>query len=346
MCSSPTGPGEGLRGFEVDYADGDLSADFAEAINYLTHVAAEPQDRDGPPHSALQPSQVEPSRLWSLLDIMRKFDLNTLAQHLLQLVEDRNWCDRIAHMDGADQDVTRQQWAHFVRQFNELEELASSAEFPTAFANVSALNATIDLGRPPNVSHLEADLRHVTDMFMNDVERCSFLRVPVSLRRYVDNDTLFGSSVATAFPSANMDLRAAGNCLAADCNTAAVFHLMRAVEWALRALGTHLGFRQLRAQKKSGKRKYVPISHLEWEKVIDQLQLRVDRRVEKMRPGKRKQGIQQFYYPLLQEIRAIRDAWRNHVMHSRSEYSGADALAIMGHVERLMVTLATRVSET
>jgi hypothetical protein len=182
-------------------------------------------------------------------------------------------------------------------------------------------------------------------MFLNDLAECKFLRVPKGLHSYVDSDALLGFTVAKAFASARPDLKAAGNCLAADCNTAAVFHMMRAVEWALRALGTHLGFRQLRAVKKSGKRKYVPISHLEWEKIIDQLQVRVDRRIEKMRPGKRKQEAQEFYYPALQEVRAIRDAWRNHVMHSRAEYSEEDATAILGHVRRLMTTLATKVSE-
>jgi hypothetical protein len=173
----------------------------------------------------------------------------------------------------------------------------------------------------------------------------AFLRVPSPLAKYVDKSELFGHDVAVAFPSATADLRQAGNCLAADCNTAAVFHLMRAVEWALRALAVHLGFRQMRITKKSGVRKYVPLSHLEWEKVLDALQSRVDRRVERMRPGKRKQQVQEFYYPVLQEIRAMRDAWRNHVMHSRAEYSEADAVAVLGHVERLMVTLSRRVSE-
>lgn len=172
-----------------------------------------------------------------------------------------------------------------------------------------------------------------------------FLKVPAGYRDLVDNREPFGAKVRSAFPSAADDLREAGNCLAADCNTAAVFHLMRAVEWALRALGAHLGFRQLRARKKSGRRHYVPISHLEWEKILNQLQTRVDAHVERMKPGRRKQQTQEFYYAALQDIRALRDAWRNHVMHGRSQYSAEATSAVMAHVKRLMSSLATRVSE-
>ena len=278
---------------------------------------------------------------------MRRFQLDTLTRHLVDLVEDREWCFRLRALDDADRKISKDQWKHIWDRFRELMDLASEAEFRSAFASVNALCATYDADNgPPNISALESDVRHVVDMFLHDLDFSTFLMVPSRQSHFVDNDAIFGDAVYEAFPSARMDLRSAGNCLAADCNTAAVFHLMRAIEWALRALAVHLGFRQMRVQKKSGVIKHVPLSHLEWEKVLDQLQTRVDRRIERMRPGKRKQGMQEFYYPILQEIRAMRDAWRNHVMHTRAEYGAEDALAIKGHVDRLMVKLASRVSES
>jgi hypothetical protein len=277
---------------------------------------------------------------------MRTFDLNDLSQQLLHLMDYLEWCARRRVLDNAEEELSKEDWQEVVRDFSQLEAVATTAEFPTAFANIAALNARIDADTPLNFFQLETEIYHIRDMFLVDIERSAFLSVPRALRHYLDNEKPFGILVSNAFPSAATDLREAGNCLAADCNTAAVFHLMRAVEWALRALGTNLGFRQLRARKQSGKVKYVPVSHLEWEKIINQLQVRVDKRVEKMRPGKRKQEIQQFYYPVLEEVRAIRDAWRNHVMHSRAEYSAEDAAVIMAHVKRLMVKLASRVCET
>jgi hypothetical protein len=294
---------------------------------------------------AVCPVRLESHRLWSLWDIMRLFNVEEITDHLLHLAEEEARYERIEMLGRSDETVDKGDWNFLLKQFRELEDIAAKSRFRSAFACMDAVNGRVDARFPPDVSRIQAELRHIRDMFVNDISLCSFLMVPESMATDVDNDALFGETVATAFPSAAADLREAGNCLAADCNTAAVFHLMRAVEWALRALGVHLGFRQLRAQKKSGVRKYVPVSHLEWEKIIDQLQGKVDKRVEKMRPGRRKQGIQEFYYPVLQDIRAIRDAWRNHVMHSRAQYSAGDAMAIKGHVERLMVKLSGRVSE-
>ena len=64
-----------------------------------------------------------------------------------------------------------------------------------------------------------------------------------------------------------------------------------------------------------------------------------------MRPGKVKQSAQEFYYPALQDVRGIKDAWRNHVMHTRREYTALEADAILEHVKRLMATLAPKVKE-
>jgi len=123
--------------------------------------------------------------------------------------------------------------------------------------------------------------------------------------------------------------------------------MMRAVEWGMRALCVHLGFRQFRTRnKKTGKIKYRSIAYSDWETNLNQLQDRVDKKIERIRRGPQRQRDQEFYYPVLQDIRGIRDAWRNHTMHTRREYTGKEADAILEHVRRLVVTLSTRVSET
>jgi len=276
---------------------------------------------------------------------MRVSKVGELVEKIMDLMTTIEWCARRRVLDDAHSSLSKEEWRNLCRELMEVELLAADCEFPRAFEVLTALNGRLSDDAPQNFFQVESDINHVVAMIRSDAHSATFVQVPHAFRSRLNNDGPFGSQVADAFPSACTDLREAFNCIAADCNTAAVFHFMRAVEWALRALATDLGFRQLRVQKKSGKRKYVPLSHLEWEKILDQLQLKVDKRVEQMRPGKRKQAFQQFYYPSLQEIRAMRDAWRNHVMHSRSEYTADDANAIAGHVERLMTRLATRVSE-
>jgi hypothetical protein len=191
-------------------------------------------------------------------------------------------------------------------------------------------------------STMVAELRHVRNALYDEVNKRVFLRVEPDRRDFVNDMEFLGHGVSGAFPSARHDIVEAGNCLAADCNTAGVFHLMRAVEWGLRALCADLGLRRATRRTKSGNKKYTPISYVDWETMLNQLQDKVDMKLTKLKRGNAKQSAQEFYYPILQDIRAIRDAWRNHVMHTRANYNRTDADAVLSHVRRLMGLLATR----
>jgi hypothetical protein len=196
----------------------------------------------------------------------------------------------------------------------------------------------------PDASSIATELRNIIEVIQKETNDVALLRVQYALRNHVDNPKLFGTAVYDAFPSARSDIKEAGNCLAADCNTAAVFHLMRAVEWGLRALCVHLGLSKTKRTQK-GKASYTPLSFSEWEAMLNQLNARVDAKLAKTKRGSTKQELQEFYYPMLQDIRAIRDAWRVHVMHTRRDYSGPEAAAILDRVKRLMTALAEKVSE-
>ena len=197
------------------------------------------------------------------------------------------------------------------------------------------------LSNEPNTSVVSNELRCLFESLLAESRKRKFLRVADTRVTFVDQDALLGQKVCEAFPSARFDIREAGNCLAAECNTAAVFHMMRVVEWGLRALCVKLGFKRLKSKiKKSGQVIYQPVEYSEWERILDALQEKVDRHIAQLKRGPVKQKRQQFYYPALQDIRGIRDAWRNHVMHTRAEYTGEDADAILSHVKRLMKTLA------
>src|SRR5439155_8813783 len=107
----------------------------------------------------------------------------------------------------------------------------------------------------------------------------------------------------------------------------------------------HLGLKKVKTVTKAGKKKYTPISYAEWEHMLNHLHPLVDARITKLKRGSEKQNQQEFYYPILQDIKGIRDAWRNHIMHTRAEYTPKDADAILDHVKRLLVALATRIHE-
>jgi hypothetical protein len=172
-----------------------------------------------------------------------------------------------------------------------------------------------------------------------ELDMIRFAGIPANLVQLFEQDALFGEQVNKAFRSdapgirsAATDIRDAGNCLAADLNTAAVFHLMCAVEQGLRKLADDL---QVVAVKQT-----VPIELATWNEIITELQKKVDERVS--RSDSEGQRTLDSYSALLLEFRAIETFWRNKVMHVRATYTAGEAEMAKNHVERFMKRLADR----
>ena len=238
-----------------------------------------------------------------------------------------------------------------------------------ALKSIEMLARTLHLGRCRRVAataahHIGTDentdvttIKVLMIGVVNDIHRdlgeLAFLFVQKERSKFIDHEPHFDidqpgeqRSVHEAFPNARFDAREAGNCLAADCNTAAVFHMMRVVEWGLRALCVDLGMRRLRCiNKRTGKVTYKPLEYSEWDSILSQLRARTTDKLARLSRGQRKQALQEFYLPAIQDVEAFKDAFRNHVMHSRREYTRKEADAIRDRVQRFMRLLATRVSE-
>jgi hypothetical protein len=231
-----------------------------------------------------------------------------------------------------------------IGQINDLIEPCQRLRFTSSLITMQTSRNWLERGYCEAVG-LPNELNHILDSLMHDLEQSRYYKLDADLEDYFERANLFGDSVREKFPSAAPDIEEAGNCLATNRYTAAVFHLMRVVEWGLRALAVHLGIKKLRSRKKSGKVKLTPVSHSDWEHILDALNDAVNKKIEKLKRGSEKQGAQEFYYPALQDIRAVRDAWRNHVMHTRAVYGRDDAKAIFTHVKRIMGVLSARISE-
>jgi len=158
----------------------------------------------------------------------------------------------------------------------------------------------------------------------------------------------FGEEVFDVFENARYDAEQGALCIATGTSTAAVFHLMRVAEWGVRALGKELGLTRVKEvvkPKPGGKlqkpvTKYVPIQNCVWEKIENQLRLKSDAKLNKLRPGPAKDKKQQFYGSVLTDFHGFKLEWRNHVMHTRGTYEETDALRALTHVERFMRSLA------
>lgn len=189
---------------------------------------------------------------------------------------------------------------------------------------------------------LQAEARHARLEVIKQLKKRKFLRVATDRKKYLDRDDLFGSDVAASFKSALPDVKEAGNCLAAEVGTAAVFHLMRASEIALRALAVDRGVQYPNATVES--------------KQVGDLLVALDSKVKELRntpssnwPSREVMDAQiKFYAEAVLHFRGFNEAWRKHMAHAheRAMYSRDLAHDIMGHVKGLMQLLAAKISET
>ena len=179
-------------------------------------------------------------------------------------------------------------------------------------------------------------MMHLHESLVLDMRRHNFLQLEKG--EFFNNQNLLGGEVWDAFPKSHEDILDAGNCLAVDLNTAAVFHLMHVVEWGLRALCIDLNMPEIIDDRKANRT--IPIEYAMWEKILGQLPGAVDTRVVSIQDREKKQAAQTFYYPALKEVGGFKEAWRNHVMHTRASYNSEDAIAVKSHVERFMKSLA------
>jgi hypothetical protein len=320
---------------------------------------------------------LESRRVWSLLDLIR-YAVRDLYALLLWMEHEIAWTHGqeqhrqgdAALLSASERNSGNNQMVCIAKHSGQLE-LASTKGACNEL--IGRLKGKITLGE------YRGQLIGIRRMLTEALQGRSFMYVPVHLSKYVNKsqfptvitsqlghgkDTAhvtgewfdpdapvkpFGEKVFEVFPHARYDAEHAALCLAAGAHTAAVFHMMRAVEWGVRYLGKELGLQRIKEvvkAKPGGKYKQdrvrlTPIQNCVWEKIECQIRKKVDARLAKLRPGPAKDKKQAFYSSVLSEFHGFREAWRNHVMHSRKEVEAGDDLKVMGHVTDFMVLLAS-----
>jgi hypothetical protein len=162
-----------------------------------------------------------------------------------------------------------------------------------------------------------------------------FLYIPAERAKFWTKQAspdAFGEAVRNAFPSAAFDVHSAAICMATTQSTACVFHLMRALEIGLTALGKEFG---------------ISLEHSTWGPAIEQIQSKVNNMnqdpVWKALPDCKEQ--QRFYSQAASHFAVLKNAWRNYTMHSRGIYTEEQAEQVFGSVKNFMQTLAERLHE-
>lgn len=180
----------------------------------------------------------------------------------------------------------------------------------------------IEFGVVPLILYNE--LEHIQHRVLQELRTHYYYPVTEAYAATYANVSPFGAEVYNNFPSARLDVQEAGKCIVLGQPTAGVFHLMRAMEVALKVLAKDLGV------------PYRP----SWESYIDAINKAIERKHDVKSPAWKKKEA--FYKDLLGDLIAIKHAWRNTTMHIDKEYSPDSATRIYQAVAAMMERMAVQ----
>jgi hypothetical protein len=258
------------------------------------------------------------------------------------------------HLGVAQQDANRKRdstpsrLAELDREFyqeavNMMRAHCERLELNSALDQVDRMDTTIKVGSIFGAYHTFSEqAQQLFECMETDLGRRLFMFMPLAESKYYEQEELFGPRVKTRFPEANKEIVAAGNCYATGNYTACVFHLMRVTEMGARAMVTGLKVQKYLLNRKG---QQIPVELCDWQTLITALQKGVDAKSAGAGTNTRKKKTFEFYNHALGSFRNFKDAWRNHVSHTRERYLPGKTQDIMDNTRQLMQHLATRLSE-
>jgi hypothetical protein len=177
---------------------------------------------------------------------------------------------------------------------------------------------------PGRLDELPGALRELRERVEDDLGRQMFLYIPPEQARYFDPAPPFGAAVDAVFPDLFTDIAEASRCMGYERWNAAVFHLMRVMEYSLHQL----------AKLAKVRLKLNP----NWGNVITT----IISRLNKMPPAKRKktQARRNKYAEVAVYLDNVRMAWRNPVMHVDRVFLKEDAIRIYDSVRAFVGEMA------
>jgi hypothetical protein len=156
-----------------------------------------------------------------------------------------------------------------------------------------------------------------------------FKVIPRERANYSSSAWLKTSPVALKFPTSFQELDRAGTCYALGQPTSSVFHSMRALEPALAALAKPFN---------------VSSAHDNWQNVIQQIEAAV-RTLGGQAKSPQKIEDEKFFGGATSHLYFVKNAWRNHVAHTRDSYSDDEAAKVMQHSLEFIESLCPRLQE-
>jgi hypothetical protein len=210
-----------------------------------------------------------------------------------------------------------------------LHYLSKKLQMPNSIDRIWRLQLRLERDVCTN-SIIMAELQAIHNVMEYEMDRNYFAFIPAVKISFFENDGLFDENVKKAFPFALADIKEAGNCLAADLNTAAACILMRLAEVGLRELARELG---------------VEIKHdlefADWEEIIKGIRAKLTLLEGDFRDAARQNKLT-FYHAMLDDVKRFK-ILRHETMHARCGFDADRAKVIFNEVKTFLTRLAAKV---
>ncbi len=272
----------------------------------------------------------EPGRLWSLWDMI-KFDAGRFHQLLKWLSNLEGVLGYIrGQQHGVPVRITMPGWNfnekspnddldQYIRELNELGLTSSRV----ALERVK--DCLTSFGKPGwKQDRLEELAKDFLGRLYDDLAEPRFLAIEAGKRAlYEQPEPIFGQVVFEKFPPAREDIEEAGKCVALNRNTAAVFHLMRALECAVQIVADKIGA-TIKDQHGRG---------LGWGVIAENMKPLIDA----MPKGSAEQLN---WYRIQSDLAVVNRAWRVPTNHPKETYTSEQANEVFDATKTFMRELS------
>jgi hypothetical protein len=214
-------------------------------------------------------------------------------------------CDDLEELDVVTSKLNLDSTNHFVRYCKELISRGIVSD-----------DGSLLIGKN-EAERIERCLDSIRINFLVQMQSRLVFVMDSSHAQFVTSDIApFGLEVDDAFPRASEEISEAAKCLAFQRYTAAVFHLMRAMELAVQKLADTLGVTKIEK---------------EWGKLLAD----IGHAIEAMPKGK----VRDTWSSIHSHLYHVKQSWRNDTMHPKTTYTESEAEAVFAAVRTFMVEL-------
>ncbi len=258
---------------------------------------------------------------------------------LLELMEHRVRTAPLAgnalRFEGSEQ-LHPETWKRIVDevrlQVKSAEDLFARLESHVLREHVRAIGWALDYGGERARSEIADKIHAIRNIIEIELRNHFFYHYPIEKVKLLLNLGSEWGVIIEAFPDTEAEITSGTDCYASGLDTACVFHMMRAAE---------IGLRSVAAENKIKLSKNKPLTHAQWGEILSALERRVKHIENTTRAGAAKDASLSYYSGAQSHLRALRDKYRNSVMHAKRSFGDLEPRDAMFHTRSFLSGLAT-----